>query len=112
MTPSAGISSSADAATRRKGYLKFKTDELAIVMSHYDIGIIRKIREFPRGSRKAPKLLIKGSDQYYLLKRRARGKDDPYKVAFCHQLQMFLADKQFPLPHLIGTREDNNSMLV
>ena len=33
-------------------------EELAIVLSHYDIGIIDSIAEFPRGSRKAPKLLI------------------------------------------------------
>jgi homoserine kinase type II len=47
----------------------------------------------------------------FLLKRRARGKDDPFKVAFTHALQLFLASKQFPLPHLIGTRKENNSML-
>src|SRR5208282_3420864 len=30
---------------------------------------------------------------------------------FTHALQLFLASKQFPLPHLIGTRKENNSML-
>ncbi len=93
------------------GRSMFDTYELARVLSHYDIGAIEAIREFPRGSRKAPKLLIKTADSAYLLKRRAPGKDDPFKVAFCHGLQMHLADKQFPLPHLIGTRESNNSML-
>src|ERR671916_107682 len=44
-------------------------------------------------------------------RRRGRGKDDPYKVAFAHALQLYLAQKQFPLPHLVGTRKDNNSML-
>ena len=48
----------------------------------------------------------------FLLKRRARGRDDTRKVAFCHGIQMQLADRQFPLPHLIGTRKDNNSMLT
>src|SRR5207248_941506 len=33
------------------------------------------------------------------------------KVAFTHAIQLALAQKQFPLPHLIGTRRDNNSML-
>jgi homoserine kinase type II len=47
----------------------------------------------------------------YLLKRRARGKDDAIKVAFTHAIQLHLATRQFPLPHLIGTRRDNNSML-
>lgn len=90
---------------------KFSGDELAIVLSHYDLGVIESITEFPRGSRKAPKLLIVSETGKFLLKRRARGRDDPSKVAFSHSLQTFLASKQFPLPHIIGTRTDNNSML-
>lgn len=89
----------------------FATDELAIVLSHYDLGIIDSVQEFPRGSRRSPKLLINTQNASYLLKRRAQGKDDPFKVAFCHSLQLHLASKQFPLPHLIGTKGDNNSML-
>lgn len=90
---------------------QFAADELAIVLSHFKTGVIEKIHEFPRGSRKAPKLLIKSVRGPFLLKRRAMGKDDPAKVAFCHGIQLHLASKQFPLPHLIGTRTDNNSML-
>ncbi|MEM6258327.1 MAG: phosphotransferase [Planctomycetota bacterium] len=90
---------------------QFAADELAIVTSHYDVGVIDKIKEFPRGSRKAPKLLIKAERGPFLLKRRAMGKDDPQKIAFCHGIQIHLASRQFPLPHLIGTRTDNNSML-
>jgi homoserine kinase type II len=86
-------------------------EELAVVLSHFDIGVIDSVVEFPRGSRKAPKLLIVSEQGKFLLKRRARGKDDPFKVAFCHALQLYLASKQFPLPHLIGTRKENNSML-
>jgi Ser/Thr protein kinase RdoA (MazF antagonist) len=93
------------------GRERFAPDELAIVLSHYDIGVIDTITEFPRGSRKAPKLLVVSEHGKFLLKRRARGKDDPFKVAFCHALQLFLASKQFPLPHLIGTKKENNSML-
>ena len=90
---------------------KFGLEELAIVLSHFDIGVIDSIVEFPRGSRKAPKLLIVSEQGKFLLKRRARGKDDPFKVAFCHAIQLHLAAKQFPLPHLIGTKKENNSML-
>src|SRR5215212_7314659 len=89
----------------------FTLEELAVVLSHYDIGIIDSVVEFPRGSRKAPKLLIVSEQGKFLLKRRARGKDDPFKDAFCHAIQLYLASKQFPLPHLIGTRKENNSML-
>jgi len=89
----------------------FAADELAIVLSYYDIGIIESIQEFARGSRKAPKLLIVSSTGKYLLKRRAHGKDDVFKVAFSHAVQLFLMAKQFPLPRLIGIKTTNNSML-
>jgi Ser/Thr protein kinase RdoA (MazF antagonist) len=89
----------------------FTAEELTIVMSNFDIGVIDSIAEYARGSRKAPKLLIVSEHGKFLLKRRARGKDDPYKVAFSHAIQLYLASKQFPLPHLIGTRRENNSML-
>jgi homoserine kinase type II len=97
--------------TAKSDRQRFAADELAIVLSHFELGVIEKIREFPRGSRKAPKLLIKTERGPFLLKRRALGKDEPEKVAFCHGIQLHLASRQFPLPHLIGTRNDNNSML-
>jgi homoserine kinase type II len=110
--PAIGSATPAAAAPHRGGGREtFGADELAIVMSHFDIGVIESIVEYPRGSRKAPKLLIVSEQGKFLLKRRARGKDDPYKVAFAHALQLYLASKQFPLPHLIGTKKDNNSML-
>ncbi len=90
---------------------RLAADELAIVLSHYDLGTVQAIQEFPRGSRRAPKLIVRSDKGDFLLKRRAKGKDDAFKVAFAHSLQLFLASKQFPLPHLIGTRKDNNSML-
>src|SRR6266436_7204892 len=105
------ISGSGSGSPRRGDREQFGVEELAIVMSHFDIGVIESIIEYPRGSRKAPKLLIVSDQGKFLMKRRARGKDDPFKVAFSHALQMYLASKQFPLPHLIGTKRENNSML-
>lgn len=90
---------------------QFTPDELAIVLSHYDLGTIQTIHEFPRGSRRSPKLLVRTEKGVFLLKRRAKGKDDPFKVAFAHSLQLYLTEKHFPLPHLIGTKLENNSML-
>ncbi|MCD6304006.1 MAG: phosphotransferase [Planctomycetes bacterium] len=90
----------------------FDAAELAICLSHYDLGIIRSIEQFPRGSRRAPKVVIDSQRGKFLFKRRAKGKDDLAKVAFTHQIQLTLAGQNFPLPHLLGTRDDNNSMLV
>lgn len=109
---SSQVTSSGTHQSRTSGQReKFGLEELSIVLSHFDIGLIDSIVEFPRGSRKAPKLLVISEQGKFLLKRRAKGKDDPFKVAFCHAIQLHLAAKQFPLPHLIGTRKENNSML-
>jgi len=109
-TTIAGLSGP-DTSKDQSGRDRFAADELAIVLSHFDISTIEAIEEFPRGSRRSPKLVVKTGSGMYLLKRRAKGKNDPYKVAFCHNLQLYLACQQFPLPHLIGTKHDNNSML-
>ena len=91
---------------------KFGTEELAICLSHFDLGTITNIEEFPRGSRRAPKMVIDCDRGKFLFKRRAKGKDDLAKVAFTHQIQLSLAAQNFPLPRLLGTKKDNNSMLV
>ena len=91
---------------------KFGAEELAVCLSHYDLGIITSVQEFARGSRKAPKAVIEAHRGKFLFKRRVRGRDDLTKVAFTHQIQLALAAQGFPLPHLLGTREENNSMLV
>ncbi len=91
---------------------EFGAIELASCLSHYDLGVIGKIIPFPRGSKRAPKVVIECDRGKFLFKRRGKGQDELPKVAFTHQLQIFLAGQNFPLPHLIGTRPDNNSMLV
>lgn len=90
---------------------QFTSDELLRVLNYYDLGIFSGVSEFPRGSHAAAKVVITTDRGRYLLKRRPRGQVDTYRVAFSHALQRFLADKNFPLPHLIGTRDKNNSML-
>jgi Ser/Thr protein kinase RdoA (MazF antagonist) len=90
---------------------RFTPSELAVVLSHYDVGVIESAKEYPRGSRRAPKLLLRSPRGRYLLKRRASGKDDPFKVAFAHALVGHLREKGFPVPALIGTRDEHNSLL-
>jgi homoserine kinase type II len=91
---------------------KFGTEELAVCLSHYDLGIIYSIKEFARGSRRSPKCIIECEKGKFLFKRRHKGIENIRKVAFTHQIQLKLAAENFPLPHLYGTRKDNNSMLV
>ncbi|MBI5725290.1 MAG: phosphotransferase [Planctomycetes bacterium] len=91
---------------------RFSDDELANCLANYDIGNITRITEFGKGSRKSPKVIIESDKGKYLFKRRVRAMDDLAKVAFTHQIQVHLAAEGFPLPHLVGTYDDNNSMLV
>ncbi|MCD4824278.1 MAG: phosphotransferase [Phycisphaerae bacterium] len=91
---------------------KFGAEELATCLSHYDLGIIYSIKEFARGSRRAPKTVITCERGKFLFKRRQKGANNIEKIAFTHQIQLVLAAKNFPLPHLLGTRDENNSMLV
>lgn len=90
---------------------RFEPQELAIVLSHYDLGVLEQVRAFPRGSPRSPKVRIKARRGEFLLKRRAPGRDDPYRVAFAHHLQLYLAERGYPVPMLYGTRQSNNSML-
>ena len=91
---------------------RFGAEELVICLSHFDLGIIHGVEDIPRGSRRSPKAIIEAERGKFLFKRRAKGRDDMTKVAFTHQIQIYLAGQNFPLPHLIGTRKENNSMLV
>lgn len=93
------------------GYLAFDLAEAVMVLSHYDLGIVQAVREFRRGSRHSPKLLIKCEKGGFVLKRRAHGRDDPIKVSFTHSIQRHLAKAGYPLARLALTRSGNESML-
>jgi homoserine kinase type II len=108
--PHLGTAAEEDSGSRRERQ-RFAPYELATVLSHYDVGVIRSLRSFARGSRAAPKLRIRSDSGEYLLKRRAPGRDDPFRVAFCHCLQLELARHGYPVPRLMGTRADCNSMV-
>jgi homoserine kinase type II len=56
-------------------------------------------------------LLCAADGRRCLLKRRASGRDDPYKVAFAHSLLNHLRQRRFPVPAIVGTRVDQNSLL-
>lgn len=90
---------------------RFSADELAVVLSHYDLGVIQSAREFPRGSRRSPKLLLRTESGRYLLKRRAQGRDRPARVTFAHTLLWRLRQTGFPVPELLRTRDSDESML-
>lgn len=80
---------------------RFGVEELAVVLSHYDLGVIESITEFKRGSRRSPKVGVVSERGKFLLKKRARGKRSDRKVGFSHAIQNHLADRGFPVAKLI-----------
>ncbi len=89
----------------------FSPSELAIVLSHYDLGVIESAKEFPRGSRRSPKLLLQTEKGKFLLKRRAQGRDEPLRVAFAHALVEHVRGKQVPAAALLPTRHERGTVL-
>jgi len=94
-----------------KGGAHFSSEELVLVLSHYDIGLIHQVKPLSAGSRRAPKMVIISERGKFLLKRRPKGKDDLYRVAFAHAVQTHLAKRSFPVTSLVPTRDENNTIL-
>jgi Ser/Thr protein kinase RdoA (MazF antagonist) len=90
---------------------RFTSEELAEVLSHYDIGKIRKVMRLVGGSKRAPKIVVTTGRGRFLLKRRFQGKDDVYRVAFAHAVQSHLAKKYFPIAPLLTTRDQLSTLL-
>ncbi len=86
-------------------WTRFDTAELAIVCSHYDLGILRSVKAFHRGSLRSPKVVLKSDGRAFLLKRRAPGRDDIPRVTLAHEIQEHLVRKRFPAPRIIPTRD-------
>lgn len=85
-------------------YDHFELAEAVGALSNYDLGIVSAVQEFRRGSRRAPKLLLKCERGLLIFKRLASGRDDPARVAFAHEVQRVLAGSGYPLPRLLPTR--------
>ena len=94
-----------------RGGAHFLTEELVRVLSHYDIGVILQVKPLSGGNMRAPKMAIVSEKGKFLLKRRPKGKNDLYRVAFAHAVQRHLATKAFPVTSLLATRDQNNTIL-
>ena len=95
-----------------RGGAHLKDDELQRALSYYDIGTIGEIRPLNIGNIHAPKRIINSDRGRFLLKRRAKGKDDVYHVAFAHAVQLHLEKKGFPVPGIVRTVKENNTALL
>ena len=87
------------------------TEDLKRVLDYYDIGQFNKTEALKAGNAHAPKRIIYTDRGQFLLKRRAKGKDDAYHVAFAHAVQLHLEKKGFPVPGIITTAKQQETAL-
>ena len=93
-----------------RGGAHFTSEELVAVLQQYDIGEVVESQTITTGNRKAPKKIIISQRGKFLLKRRARGKDDLYHVAFAHEVQDFLKRGGYSVAGLVETLEGNTAL--
>lgn len=94
-----------------RGRAHFSSSELAVVLSHYDIGIIRQLKSLNAGNPQAPKTVIISNKGLYIVKRRPHGKDDPYRVSLAHAIREYLYAEGYPVARTIHTRDHGRSFL-
>jgi Ser/Thr protein kinase RdoA (MazF antagonist) len=92
-----------------QGGAHISSEEVAEVLSHYDIGVIRQTKAVSGGSKYVPKMVIVSEQGKFFLKRRPKGKDDLSR--FAHAVQSELAQKAFPVTCLMTTRDEKNTIL-
>ncbi|MBN1359520.1 MAG: phosphotransferase [Sedimentisphaerales bacterium] len=89
-------------------------------MSHYDVGVVHRVRPLSAGNRRAPKVIVHADKGTFLLKRRPRGREDMARVVFAHAVQRHLALQSFPVTNLLtvtrpsasGAGADNKTILT
>lgn len=91
---------------------RFEPAELRSVLDAYPITLVREIREFPAGSRQAPKVRVVANEGEFLLKRRVARDELVARAVFNHRLQLHLEAGGVPVARLVGTARDNRSMLL
>jgi Ser/Thr protein kinase RdoA (MazF antagonist) len=94
-----------------RGGANFSSEELVRVLSHYDVGIVHRVKPLTAGNRRAPKVIIVADKGSYLLKRRPRGRDDLDRVALAHAVQKHLAGRSFPVTALLPTADEHTTAL-
>jgi homoserine kinase type II len=90
----------------------FAPDELAIVLSHFPVGVIESSTPFARGSRKSPKVGIVSQGGKFVLKRRDPERAGLERIRFAHALQTHLMAARFPLPALIHPADRDETLLI
>lgn len=90
----------------------FAWNELPLVLSHFDLGVLKRIESFRRGSRQAPKAVIVSDQGAFLVKRREHTPELQQRMTVAHKVQKLLLQHRYPAPPLMGTRRSGSTMVV
>lgn len=86
--------------------------DLAVVLSHFNLGVIRAMAPVARGTPGTVKYEIDAERGRFILKRRREQRDQIDRVAFGHAVQIAISSAGFPAPKLIGTARHHSSMVI
>jgi len=86
--------------------------DLAIVVSHFNLGVIRAMVAVSRGAPGGVKYEVDSDRGRFLLKRRRESRDHLDRVTFVHAVEIALVEAGFPIPRLIGTARHHSSMVI
>ncbi|HUV41874.1 MAG TPA: phosphotransferase [Sedimentisphaerales bacterium] len=89
----------------------FSERELAEVLGHYQVGTVSQSYPLSAGNSGAPKMVVVSDQGKFLLKRRAKGKDDIQRVGFAHAVQNHLANAGFPVSAVLAGRQQGSTVL-
>ncbi len=78
--------------------------QLAIALSHYELGVIEQLPPLPLGDPSSMKRLVRCEHGLFLLKRRKERRDELERVQFTQRVHATLTDSGFPAPALVGTK--------
>jgi len=97
--------------TQHASRASFDTGELALCLSHYDLGVIESITELGRGSDRNLKVGIVSERGKFLLKRRSLERSGQDRVRFAHRVQHELLRSRFPVAPIIPTRDGTRTFV-
>jgi homoserine kinase type II len=86
--------------------------DLAIVLSHFNLGVIKAMTPITRGTPGTVKYEIDAERGRFILKRRREPRDQLDRVAFGHAVQIAITSAGFPAPKLVGTARHHSSMVI
>ncbi len=89
----------------------FDAAELAVALSYYDLGVVESITDFPKGSRRSPKVGIVSERGKFLLKRRSLSGTHLERVQFVHRVQSHLIAAGFPVAKLVPSRNGGPTLV-